>query len=142
MPVIHDRNIYFDQQIELEQNDVNYFYLSIFAIVFLCIVLIHPASFSAARWDASLDLNHDSHITVSDIWLWLIWIMTLPGDALLQCILASKSLARFFELTERSFGGVASVTFSLCYWWLLGGRRWLVFWGGVLALTIINRFVV
>lgn len=70
----------------------------------------------------ALDMNADGAITVSDIWMWAKWALTLPGDyALLSVMRWMPAAAQFLEVSPVSLGGVLSSALSTIAWILLLG---------------------
>jgi len=65
-------------------------------------------------WEFVADMNFDGAVTISDIWLWIKWWYTLPGD-IVVVILAQTPIARFFEISFSDVGGGISAIVSVLY---------------------------
>lgn len=72
------------------------------------------------NWSFQTDMNHDSLTTISDVWLWFKWLYFYPGDGLLFLVIEkTPSIAKFFELSAASYGGVLSGIISFFAWVVL-----------------------
>jgi len=71
--------------------------------------------FEYRRWELVGDMNADGVVTISDMWLWVKWVMYLPGDGVIA-VVGPTVIGRFLELTPESFGGVTSLVLSVILW--------------------------
>jgi hypothetical protein len=126
----------FDKDHDLSDGEVNFFYLGVFVVFFGIIVFVQPQTLSGPRWGVGWDLNNDGYFTANDLFLWFIWVFSMPGDIVVHFSMKSSFMRRFFELTPYSYGNAVSVTFSLLYWWLIGGKRWVMFWLSVVIISM------
>jgi len=67
----------------------------------------------------STDMNFDGLYTVTDLWLQIVWIFTLPGNLAINVILSDARWRTFFEVTPLSCGGAGAAVFSLFAWMFL-----------------------
>ncbi len=65
------------------------------------------------------DMNVDGQFTLSDVWLWIVHLYFLPGDAVLWLLLTyTPGLATFLELGPSSYQGLFTA--------MVAGTIWLV----------------
>lgn len=81
---------------------------------------------STTPWPSlTRDMNADGQFTLSDVWLWIVHVYFLPGDAVLWAALTyAPGLATFLELGPGSYHGLFTA--------MVSGGVWLV------ALVIIG----
>jgi len=73
--------------------------------------------FCQRQWRFSADMNHSGAVTISDVWLWAKWLYFYPGDGLLYFVIRkAPALAKFFEISSNSYGGVFSGLVSFLVW--------------------------
>jgi hypothetical protein len=76
-----------------------------------------PESAAQLRWAFSLDMNHDGHITITDLGMLWSWVFYAPGDFLfLVAMLKLPSVAAFLEMTPKLLYGWWSLFVSLIVW--------------------------
>jgi hypothetical protein len=62
-------------------------------------------------------MNADGQFTLSDVWLWIVQVYFLPGDAVLWTLLTyTPGLATFLELGPRSYHGLFTAMVSGGCW--------------------------
>ncbi|NIW23675.1 MAG: hypothetical protein GWN29_03470, partial [Gammaproteobacteria bacterium] len=65
------------------------------------------------------DINADGQFTLSDVWLWIVQLYFVPGDAVLWVLLTyTPGLATFLELGPGSYHGLFTA--------MVSGGIWLV----------------
>ena len=65
-------------------------------------------------WEFSADMNLDGSVTISDIGLWVSWLLSYPGDwAILK--LTHNPIGKFFEFSSADYGGFASFLISVLF---------------------------
>lgn len=134
--MIRHANNEFDNDDLLIEKGFNLFYVGLLVALLVLIIFIRPSMFGDARWNSNGDLSGDGTFNIVDLFHWLLWIFSTPGDTVIQCFMTSKYLTHFFALSAKSYGAPASVLMSLCYWWLLGGKKMVRFWIIVVALCL------
>lgn len=67
------------------------------------------------RWEFQWDLNYDGVISISDVWLWVKWILVWPGDRIIYWLSKGPALT-FFELSPQSYGNWFSIMASVFIW--------------------------
>jgi hypothetical protein len=68
-------------------------------------------------WKFVADMNYSGSITVSDVWLWFLWLFFYVGDGLLYFMMFEITpVAEFFEITTASYGGIFSGLVSGVFW--------------------------
>jgi hypothetical protein len=71
----------------------------------------------AAWLSFSTDMNADGEFTFTDVWLWIVHVFFMPGDAVIWSVLSyAPWLARFLELGASSYGGLFSAIVSVVIW--------------------------
>lgn len=78
--------------------------------------------YDSRLWVFIADMNGDGVITIGDVWLWIKWLYFYPGDGLLYGVMSGvPQIAKFFEITSSSYGGIFSGIFSLLAWLIVIG---------------------
>jgi hypothetical protein len=75
------------------------------------------ASIVRDRFQVAADMNNDGRITISDVGLWVKWMLFLPGDGFLSIvILGAPDMADFLEIDSSNLYGWVSLALSLVLW--------------------------
>ena len=76
------------------------------------------ADSTGAAWLSFLtDMNAEGEFTITDVWLWIVQIFFIPGDAAVWVMLTyAPWLGRFLELSASSYGGLFSGIVSVAVW--------------------------
>lgn len=87
---------------------------------------------SATPWPSlTRDMNLDGQFTLSDVWLWVVHVYFLPGDAVLWLLLTyAPGLAIFLELGPGSYHGLFTA--------MVSGTIWLV---SFLVFAVVHGLV-
>jgi len=58
-------------------------------------------------WSFVSDMNFDGLITISDVFLWIQWLVFYPGDWLISKMIGTE-FGVFLEVSSSNYGGVFS----------------------------------
>jgi hypothetical protein len=78
-------------------------------------------------------MNSDGHYTISDFLLQIKWLFFAPGDGIICFIANTPLLARFFEVTDDSYGNLFSGAVSAIAW------PWIVMFVYIVVATASGR---
>ena len=62
-------------------------------------------------WEFVSDMNFDGAVTISDVGLWMQWLIYYPGDWFIQYFM-NTDVGRFLEISEANYGELLSLVIS------------------------------
>ena len=68
------------------------------------------------RWPLMWDMNLDGVVSISDVWLWLGWLLHLPGDITVAMLATWPAAVTFLELSPDSYGNWSWTLASSVVW--------------------------
>ena len=101
-----------------------------------------------ARWDSiKVDMNNDGSFTITDVWMWMKWVFTFPGDVLLiAAMIYLPGVALFLEIRPNVVGRWLSLLLSFYCWSVATGTAISHFRedgiAGLIEIALVAAFLI